>query len=274
MWLLFSLFFCGEVFLLNVGNLLGTNLHPTSVKYMEIFQENFVGLYHHVFTSIILSYMMYYNTWCLNSDGSISFTESITCIRNSVDKHLYTNIVLCELAHYTVALLHTLGWKQIKRADQNMLFAHHIITIFLIYSASVLPVGEFATVYILFTHNLCDIPINIYLLMKNLKVAHVHLNGTLVIILDYANGLLLIILWAYLRLYMFGSLVGGIVSIFHTETNLLVKIACCILYTFDLIWFYMTIKAVVNEVIVKNDNSTLYDNATVYATKSDPGSFE
>ena len=172
MWLYFSIFLFGDFLLLNVGKRLGNKIHPNSIKYTEIFQESFVDIVHHSLSSAVLIYIMYYNNWCLNRDLTLSYTETIKCIYNPVEKPLYTLLVMFELGHYIVAIIHTLFFKIVKRVDHAMMLFHHIITLVLIYGGTIFPAGEFGTIYILFTHNLCDIPINIYLLRKNLNISH------------------------------------------------------------------------------------------------------
>ena len=268
MWFLFPIFFISESIFLSVGKKIGTKLHKTSVKYSEIFQENFAGLIHHTLSTVLLSYIMYYNNWCLNNNGSISSTRINSCFNNSFEKQFYFILVFIEASHYIASICHTICWKQIKRTDQTMHFAHHIITLFLIYGGTNYNIGEFGTIYVLFTHNLCDIPIHIYLLLKNLKTAGITINDTLVSIIDYINGFLLIIMWFYLRLYMFGTFVIYLFT-YPEESDIKCQLCVFILYIFDVIWFYLSLKGVYNEIIVKSKKSILYDSDELCNDNSD-----
>lgn len=263
MWFLFPIFLFGELFMLNITDILGKMLHPSNIKFSEILQENVLGLYHHILSSIFLSYIMYYNNWCLNSDGSISFEETIKCSHNSSNQLIYMFLVMFEVSHYIISIVNTLLWKTVKRNDQPMLFMHHIIAIGLIYGGTIFKLGEFGTIYILFTHNLCDIPIHIYLFLKNIKCANTNItfNERIMSVIDNINGVVLIIMWAYLRLYMYGSLSLGIIVQFPEETNIIMKVFVGVLYIFDVIWFYMTIKSVYNEVVLGKEKSVLYDSS-------------
>jgi len=255
----FPLFLYAEYFLLSIGDNIGKIIHPTSIKYSEIFQENFVGLIHHSLSSIVLTYIMYNGTWCLNSDWSLSSTDSINCIYNSYSKQLYALIVIFEVSHYIMSIINTLLLKTMKRADQTMLFVHHIVALILIYGATFVAVGEFGTVYVLFTHNLCDIPINIYLLGKNLKHGHINLNKRIVTFLDNVNGIMLITMWVYLRLYMYGNFTYFFVMLYPEETNVIMKISLCVLYILDVIWFFLVLKGIYIELFMKKEKSVLYD---------------
>lgn len=267
MWYyLFPIFLFGENMMLTIGKRIGTILHKNNkiTKYSEIFQENFVGLYHHVSSSALLCYIMYNNNWCLNKDGSVSFTDTIYCIDNSTDKNLYIGLICFELSHYITSIFNTLFFKKNRREDETMLFVHHIVTIFLIWYSTIVSVGEFGAIYILFTHNLCDIPIHIYLIGKNLKLANIQMNDSLMKIVDYANGVILIGLWSYLRLYMYGSFVLFVTYSFPYISEMYAKIAFSILYIFDVIWFYMTLQSFYYELIKSDKKSILYgDNLTI-----------
>ena len=274
MWLYFSIFLFGEFFLLNVGKKIGKKIHPNSIKYTEIFQESFVTMVHHSLSSAVLIYIMYFNNWCLNRDLTLSYTETIKCIYNPVEKPLYTLLVMFELGHYIVAIIHTLFFKIVKRVDHVMMLFHHIITLVLIYGGTIFPAGEFGTIYILFTHNLCDIPINIYLLRKNLNISHkkidtglqanagLQTNAGLQVstnLIDNLNAIVLISMWTYLRLYMFGSLTVFTVYIFPNESDIILKIAMSFLYVINVVWFFILTQTTYNEIYMRN-KSTLYSN--------------
>ena len=266
MWLYFSFFLFGDFFLLNVGKNLGNKIHPTSVKYSEIFQETFVDIVHYSISSAALIYIMYYNNWCLNTDFSVSFTETIKCIYNPVEKPLYTLLVMFELGHYITTIIHTLFFKIIRRVDHSMMLFHHVITLVLIYGGSIFPGGEFGTIYILFTHNLCDIPINIYLLRKNLNIARKNLYKeiqtieevqTNVSLIDILNSIVLISMWIYLRLYMFGCLIVFALYLFPNESDIFIKVAMFFLYVINIVWFFILIQTIYNEIYMRN-KSTLH----------------
>jgi hypothetical protein len=280
MLLYFSFFLFGEFLLLNIGKKIGKKIHPNSVKYTEIFQESFVSMVHHSLSSIVLIYIMYYNNWCLNRDLSVSYTETIKCMYNPVEKPLYTLVVMFELGHYIMAIIHTLLFKIVKRVDHVMMLFHHIITLVLIYGGTIFPAGEFGTIYILFTHNLCDIPINIYLIRKNLNIKHKNIDTNLQVkeevqvkeeiqvkeevqvttsLIDNLNAIVLISMWSYLRLYMFGTLTISTLYLFPNESDIILKVAMSFLYVINVVWFFILSQTIYNEIYMRN-KSTLYSN--------------
>lgn len=268
MWLYFSLFLFGDFLLLNVGKKIGKKIHPNSIKYTEIFQESFVDIVHYSISSAVLIYIMYYNNWCLNRDLSISYTETIKCMYNPVEKPLYTILVMFELGHYIAAIIHTLFFKIVKRVDHAVMLFHHIITLVLIYGGTIFPAGELGTIYILFTHNLCDIPINIYLLRKNLNIEHKNIDTKLQVksevqfstnLIDNLNAIILISMWIYLRLYMFGTLTFSIIYLYPDESNIILKFALSFLYIINVVWFFILTQTIYNEIYMRN-KSTLYSD--------------
>jgi hypothetical protein len=274
MWLYFSIFLFGDFLLLKVGEKIGNKIHPTSIKYTEIFQECFVDIVHYSLSSAVLIYIMYYNNWCLNWDLSMSFTETVKCIYNPVEKPLYILLVMFELGHYITAIIHTLFFKIVKRVDHLIMLFHHIITFVLIYGGTIFPAGEFGTIYILFTHNLCDIPINIYLLRKNLNISRKNIDTKLQVkaeaqvkaevqantsLIDNLNAIVLISMWIYLRLYMFGSLTVFFVYIFPNESEIILKSAISFLYIINVVWFFILTQTIYNEIYMRN-KSTLYSD--------------
>lgn len=260
MWLLFPFFLMAEIFMSILGNKIGKIVHEENkIKHIEIFQENFTGLIHHSISSCILLYAMYYNSWCLNNDWSMSLSNNQACIFEASQYiSIYDTIVAIEIAHYIYYIIHTCLFKKIKRSDQTMLFIHHIVTLVLIYNGHIFNWGVFGTIYVLFTHNLCDIPIHTYLLLKNIKDSGANINNIVFVLSEYVNGILLIIMWSYLRLYMYGSLVFYVFYSPDIDMNYIVKICVFILYIFDIKWFFLSLSGIYNEIIIKNNNSTLY----------------
>ena len=221
-----------------------------------------MDIVHYSISSALLIYIMYYNNWCLNRDLSISFTETVKCMYNPVEKPLYTLLVMFELGHYITAIIHTLFFKIVKRVDHAVMLFHHVITLVLIYGGTISPIGEFGTIYILFTHNLCDIPINIYLLRKNLNIEHKNIDIGVqenAGFIDILNAIVLISMWSYLRLYMFGSFTVGTVYIFPNESDIILKIAMVFLYVINVVWFFILTQTIYNEIYMRN-KSTLYSD--------------
>ena len=70
-------------------------------------------------------------------------------------------------------------------------------------------------------------------------------------------------MWAYLRLYMFGSFALYIL-LYPELSDIKCQLSVCILYIFDVIWFYLALKGVYNEIFIKNTVSTLYDSDKKY----------
>lgn len=261
MYLLFSAFMLSDFLMLNIGKYLGKKIFPGDIKNIEIIQQNFMGLYHHIFSGGLLSYMIYtnFNEWPLSYDGSVLHTKK-NQVYNSVDKNLYTIIIVFEISYYIVSILNKLFLKINKRVDAKIEYVHHLVTLVLIYIGTIHPAGEFCTIYILFTHNLCDIPIKIYYIGKKLNEAlFIFKNKMYKTLYNYSVGIFTILLWAYLRLYMYGSLTFAIVYVYPEESNLITKACLCIIYIFNIIWFYMCINCMITEVIKKNEKSILYD---------------
>ena len=224
---------------------LGTKLFKSEQKSIEIFQENTHSLCHYTLSSLPLIYLWITNFDCVNSLGLIVTTNK--CVYNQINLDLYNLIILFDVSYYIVSIVYSLFYKRVKRKDQLMLYMHHIITFVLIYTSYINDFGKYAGFYILFTHNLCDIPLNIYLLVSNLKKLI-----WIPDIIGLTSAILSICLFGYLRIFLFGSLNLYLFK-YNDELNFISNVLVFILYLFNLKWFGMMIYGCYIELIQKKD---------------------
>jgi len=147
-------------------------------------------------------------------------------------------------------------FKTIKRKDQFVMYIHHIITVILLKASCNNDLTKILGTYVLFTHNLCDIPLNIYMLIDN----HINYNNSKLIetknIFKYCKNLmaiLSIIFFGYLRIFMFGSL-NLYMYIFNDTVSLFSNFMLLLLYSLNIYWFYLMIKGIINEIYNKKYN--------------------
>jgi hypothetical protein len=192
--------------------------------------------------------------WKLHNNLSISVNTPhyITIITSDF---WFNVLTMFEVAYYIVELCYIFFVKNIKRNDNNIIILHHFITLWLtLYKSIIYPYGEFAFIYTLFTHNLCDVPLNLSLLLKNITTND---NSYIADIFTFIFGFTTLLFWIYLRLYLFGIFVYY--TTYSEHGHITVSISLWSLYGANIYWFYLLLLAVYHELILHRHESTIYD---------------
>lgn len=228
-----------------------------NVKNKEIFQENFHSLFHYTFSSLILSVLFFNNTECLNNNGSYVLNRE--CTNGMELSNVYDIFLMFELSYYVISLAYLFFYKKIKRNDQKIMYLHHIIAIFLLRMSCDSELTKKISIYTAFTHNLCDIPLNIYMLIDNNENFNKNKSIKTKSIYTYiqsAMALLTLILFGYLRIFMFGSL-NLHVFYYSYDTLFITRLCSIMIYGLNVFWFYLMIVGIFNKIF--NSKNGLYD---------------
>lgn len=236
---------------LNILKKISTNIY-NNVKSKEIFQENAHSLIHYVISSSILSILFLNNKYCINNYGLFILNKS--CTFNLKLSYLYDIMILFETSYYIVSLLYLYFYKIIKRKDQKIMYFHHILTLILFKFAYFNDLTKILSIYVLFTHNLCDIPLNTYMLLENHKNHDKQIEKSLILNCGYnITSIMTIVFFGYLRIIMYGSLNLHLL-LYPYNINLLGRLFLLILYGLNINWFYLMIKEIMNKLYnVKNN---------------------
>lgn len=264
-FIFFLFFIMFDIKILNSSIKYISNIYD-NVKNKEIFQENFHSLIHYTISNLILSVIFFNNIDCINTNGT--FMLKTECSENLNLLNLYNLLIIYESSYYIISLIYLYFYKKIKRKDQLIMYIHHILTMLLFKCSYINNISIKFGIYILFTHNLCDIPLNIYMLLDN----HMNFNKTKLIetnkiIIYYQDlmAILSIIFFGYLRMIMFGSLVFHILynsyhnyiitfNIFLKLCFYIAKLLVLILYCLNIFWFYLMIRGIIDKIYNKKND--------------------
>lgn len=253
--MLYFIFFIISIFfetnILNIIKKFSTNIYNT-IKTKEIFQENAHSLIHYIISSSIINILFLNNKYCINDYGLFIINKS--CLFNLKLPYLYDMLILFETSYYIVSLLYLYFYKIIKRKDQKIMYFHHILTLILFRFSYFNDLTKILSIYVLFTHNLCDIPLNTYMLLENHKNHNKQIEKSIIFNCGFnIASILTIVFFGYLRIIMYGSL-NLYLFLYPYNITLLVRLFLLILYGLNINWFYLMIIEIINKVYNKKNN--------------------
>ena len=165
----------------------------------------------------------------------------------ALPSEFYLFISCYEITYYVLSLLYYFFIKNIKRKDDTIMFIHHIATIILIIISNLHHNHNsmLAGLYVLLIHNICDIFLNLYMLLKYIT--------TIPNILKNINIGFGVFIFFYSRLILFGSLICYVI-IYPTESDFITSLILFIIYGFDIYWCFLIATEITNELLKKNDD--------------------
>jgi hypothetical protein len=244
MYYIIILFLFFEIFVLEKGYRIGSVIH-NNPKDKEIFQENFHSLIHYIISCVMLLTLFIRNNKCFDKYFIMKISERCNGIITFPE--LYDITILFDISYYIVSLVHMYFYKKIKRKDEKIMYVHHFITLILMLCSYLVEFGKVGGIIVLLTHNICDIPLNLYIGINNLK-KKIKIN----VVIENMVALLSVIIFGYNRLVIYGGLN---LYLYYNQYNdiLIPRVLLFVLYLFNVYWFGLMIKGIISEIVLKKD---------------------